>query len=116
MTDDFLGGLLLDDGDSAAKPSPAFITYPPIPAAELLGVERVFRLASSAAVKSILFTREDEDTGGEVWDDVAEAERWRAIMDWPVLPTIAEASAFKDHHVVKMAEARGSEGGRSGAP
>ena len=49
-----IADLVLEDDDSGPKTSPGLYTYPPIPAAELLGVERVFRFASSAA-RVILF-------------------------------------------------------------
>lgn len=93
--------LTLGEDDSGPQTPPAFYTFPPATPAELLVRERIFRFASSLAVKAILFTRED-DAGEEVWDDQAEAEKWMRILAWPTLPSIADALAFKAHHVAKL--------------
>jgi hypothetical protein len=88
---------LEDEEDGAQAPAPAFYVSPPATEAELILIEQMHRTGARPEFRGagvMIFTRDDEETGVETWDEGASA-RWQAIMRWPREPTIAEAMAWQ---------------------
>lgn len=100
MTDDWLG--LEDDGERKAAAGPAFVVGPRSGEREALVQEQMHRAAARdfPGAGEVLFIA-DDGNGGECWDppqppDFAdEGERWKRLMKWPVIPSIADALQFK---------------------
>jgi hypothetical protein len=90
--------LELEEEDSGARPpGPAFYTTPAATEAEMHVIELMHRTGARPEFRGagvVIFTREDEETDGEIWED-GEAAHWRKIMSWPRDPTIAEAMAWQ---------------------
>lgn len=112
MTDepiDYLG--LGDPAEQGAAQGPALVVPAKMGPRELAVAEQMHRLGASLAANRLLFTVADDVTGVEDWapkargDHFDEAERWKAIMRWPRIPTVDEAQAFQHNaRVARLAK------------
>ena len=87
---DYLG---LNDDDDPRKRSPALVVGQPMQNHELVAAEALYRRGSkvTGGASLVLFTNATD--GVEEWDAPEEAERWRRMMAWPVIPTVEDALA-----------------------
>lgn len=98
MTEDYLG--FEDPVERQAAQGPAFIVTEPLGPRELK-VYHDMMLAVPRAAREMVFTATDETTDEELWEVNPPpryyhgGEHWQKIMDWPTVPTIEEAMAFK---------------------
>lgn len=100
MTDDYLG--FGDPVERQIARGPAFIVGPRVGPREVEVLEQLHRLGSKdfPAASETLFTMETDD-GLEIWDPptapnwIDQGVRWQRIMQWPSVPTVADAEAYQ---------------------
>src|SRR5581483_12324953 len=98
MSDDVEDDFDLTDDERAKEQRPFGLVIPTLEAGmSLTDAEERFR--KSKTPFPVMFTVEDEKTGEEIWDAAAEGEKWRLVMSWPVVPSVAEAEQYQVHRI-----------------
>jgi len=97
MTDEIDDFDLADDETAKEQRQLGLIIPTLEPGLSLSEAEDKFR--KSKTPFPMMFTVEDEQTGEEIWETTAEGEKWRRVMEWPVVPSVAEVEQYQAHRI-----------------